>query len=84
LEVGKEADLAAFPLDVVRGVPSPDPVAAAIFALPGTPARLTCVAGRELVRDGRIVTELDPDVTVRVERSADTMRSTMALWRKGR
>jgi cytosine/adenosine deaminase-related metal-dependent hydrolase len=80
LEVGKAADLAAFPLDGARGVPHPDPVAAAIFALPGTPARLTCVAGRELVRDGRIVTEMDADVTVRVEQSA----RRMALWRKGR
>jgi cytosine/adenosine deaminase-related metal-dependent hydrolase len=80
LEVGKEADLAAFSLDVARAVPSMDPVAAAIFALPGTPARLVCVAGRELVRDGRFVTELDANVTVRVERSA----AAMALWRKGR
>jgi cytosine/adenosine deaminase-related metal-dependent hydrolase len=80
LEVGKAADLAAFPLDVARGVPHPDPVATAIFALPGTPARLVCVAGRELVRDGRVVTEMDADVTVRVEQSA----RTMALWRKGR
>jgi hypothetical protein len=61
-------------------VPSVDPVAAAIFALPGTPARLVCVAGRELVRDGRFVTEMDATVTVRVERSA----AAMALWRKGR
>jgi cytosine/adenosine deaminase-related metal-dependent hydrolase len=80
LEVGKAADLAAFPLDVARGVPTTDPVAALVFALPGTPARLVCVAGRELVRDGRIVTEMDADVTVRVQRSA----AAMALWRKGR
>jgi cytosine/adenosine deaminase-related metal-dependent hydrolase len=79
LEVGKEADLAAFPLDVARGVPTTDPVAAAVFALPGTAARLTCVAGRELVRDGRIVTGWDTAVTDRVAQRANAM----ALWRKG-
>jgi cytosine/adenosine deaminase-related metal-dependent hydrolase len=78
LEVGKEADLAAFPLDVARGVPTTDPVAAAVFALPGTPARLVCVAGRELVRDGQIVTAWDRGVTDRVAHRA----TAMALWRK--
>jgi cytosine/adenosine deaminase-related metal-dependent hydrolase len=80
LDVGKAADLAAFPLDGPRGVPTTDPVAAAVFALAGTAARLVCVAGRELVRDGRIVTEMDASVAVRVENSA----RAMAAWRKGR
>jgi 5-methylthioadenosine/S-adenosylhomocysteine deaminase len=80
LDVGKAADLAAFPLDGARGVPTTDPVAAAIFALPGTPARLVAVAGRELVRDGQIVTRIDADTAVRVQKSA----TAMAAWRKGR
>ena len=80
LDVGKAADLAAFPVDGARGVPTTDPVAAAVYALPGTVARLVCVAGRELVRDGRIVTQIDAGAAVRVEKSA----AAMATWRKGR
>jgi cytosine/adenosine deaminase-related metal-dependent hydrolase len=80
LDVGKAADLAAFPLDGARAVPTTDPVAAAVYALPGTVARLVCVAGRELVRDGRIVTQIDAGAAVRVEKSA----AAMAAWRKGR
>jgi 5-methylthioadenosine/S-adenosylhomocysteine deaminase len=51
LDVGKSADLAAFPLDA-HTRPVHDPEAAAIFALPGTRASLVVVAGRELVCDG--------------------------------
>ena len=51
LDVGKSADLAAFPLDA-HARPVHDPEAAAVFALPGTRASLVVVAGRELVRDG--------------------------------
>jgi 5-methylthioadenosine/S-adenosylhomocysteine deaminase len=80
LDVGKAADLAAFPLDGARGVPTTDPVVAAVYALPGTPARLVTVAGRELVRDGQIVTRIDADAAVRVQKSA----TAMAAWRKGR
>src|SRR5262249_41742468 len=47
LEAGKEADLAAFPLDSARATPAVDPETALVFALPGTSARLVCIAGRE-------------------------------------
>jgi 5-methylthioadenosine/S-adenosylhomocysteine deaminase len=50
LEVGKEADLAAFALD--RSRPTPDPVAAAVFSITGADARFVMVAGQPLVRDG--------------------------------
>lgn len=72
LERGKSADLAAFPLDHCA-VPVHDAEAAAIFALPGTPASLVTVAGRELVRDGRL-TSADGGVAGRVEAVACEMR----------
>jgi len=72
LEVGKSADLAAFPLDECT-MPVHDPEAAAIFALPGVPAALVTVAGRELVRDGKLLAA-DPTVAARVEDTARLMR----------
>jgi cytosine/adenosine deaminase-related metal-dependent hydrolase len=78
LEAGKDADLAAFPLSGVRATPSFDPEAALVFALPGTPAHFVSVAGRELVRDGRLVAgTLDGAVTERVRASARALKA----WR---
>lgn len=54
LEVGKDADLAAFPLPAGFGDANPE--AAAIFALGGTPARLVTVAGALQALDGRVFT----------------------------
>jgi 5-methylthioadenosine/S-adenosylhomocysteine deaminase len=53
LEVGKEADLAAFRIDIPRTIPTGDPYSAAIFALPGRSAELVTVKGRVLVERGR-------------------------------
>lgn len=72
LEVGKSADLAAFPLDACV-MPVHDPEAAAIFALPGVPASLVVVAGRELVRDGQLLSA-DATLPARVEATAKKMR----------
>ncbi len=78
LEAGKDADLAAFALDGMRATPSVDPEAALVFALPGAVARFVCVAGRELVRDGRLVAgTLDGAVTERVRAS----RRALEAWR---
>lgn len=78
LEAGKDADLAAFPLDGPRGMPAYDPETALVFALPGTVARFVCVAGRPLVRDGRLVAgTLDGAVTERVRGYARNLRA----WR---
>jgi 5-methylthioadenosine/S-adenosylhomocysteine deaminase len=78
LEAGKDADLAAFPLDGMRGTPSFDAETALVFALPGTVARFVCVAGRGLVRDGRLVAgTLDGAVTERVRASARALEA----WR---
>jgi cytosine/adenosine deaminase-related metal-dependent hydrolase len=72
LEKGKSADLAVFPLETCA-VPVHDPEAAAIFALPGVAARLVTVAGRELVRDGVLLSE-DKGLAARVEGTARAMR----------
>ena len=72
LEVGKAADLAAFPLDAVG--PVHDPTAAAVFALPGTKASFVTVAGRELVRDGVVVTK-DPALEERVRANAQALQN---------
>jgi 5-methylthioadenosine/S-adenosylhomocysteine deaminase len=76
LEVGKDADLAAFPLGAGAGVPLHDPVAATVFALGGSAATLVVVAGRVLVRDARLVEE-DTGLATRVQAAADALRA----WR---
>jgi cytosine/adenosine deaminase-related metal-dependent hydrolase len=72
LEVGKSADLAAFALDSCT-LPVHDPEATAIFALPGVGASLVTVAGRELVRDGRLLA-FDRELPARIEDTARMMR----------
>lgn len=72
LEVGKAADLAAFPLDGVA--PVFDPITAAVFALPGSCASLVTVAGRELVRDGALVRQ-DSFLEGRVQQSANALKA---------
>jgi 5-methylthioadenosine/S-adenosylhomocysteine deaminase len=76
LEVGKSADLAAFALDSCTQ-PVHDAEATAIFALPGVPASLVTVAGRELVRDGRVVAG-DPSLLARIDHTAARMREWLA------
>lgn len=72
LEAGKSADLAAFPLDACSQ-PVHDPEATAVFALPGVPATLVTVAGRELLRDGKLLSA-DHGLASRVEQTAIAMR----------
>ena len=55
LEVGKEADLAAFPVSEGCGVPTHDPVATAVFALGSAGASFVSVAGEPRVTDGRLL-----------------------------
>ena len=55
LDVGKSADLAAFPLDAPRSAPVFDPASALVFAASGRMATFVAVAGRALVRDSRLV-----------------------------
>jgi 5-methylthioadenosine/S-adenosylhomocysteine deaminase len=57
LDVGKDADLSVFGLDPVE--PTQDPVAAAVFSVTAGRTRFVSVAGRPLVRDGRLVSSRD-------------------------
>ena len=75
LEVGKAADLAAFPLGARARGPTHDPASAAVLALAGTPASFVAVAGRPLVRDGRLL-DADSSLARRVQESADRLQ----LW----
>ena len=73
LDDGKSADLAAFPVDTCAQ-PVHDPEATAVFALPGVAATLVTVAGRELVRDGRVM-HADRALQSRIEMTAQKMRT---------
>jgi 5-methylthioadenosine/S-adenosylhomocysteine deaminase len=75
LEVGKDADLAAFRVDIPRTTPPGDPYAAAIFALPGRSAELVTVCGRVLVERGRALKS--DEALVRRVRDAGT---ALASW----
>jgi cytosine/adenosine deaminase-related metal-dependent hydrolase len=77
LDVGKAADLAAFPLAALGRGPTHEPVAAAVLALAGTPASFVSVAGRPLVRDGRLL-DADSSLARRVQESADRLQAWLA------
>jgi 5-methylthioadenosine/S-adenosylhomocysteine deaminase len=73
LEVGKDADLAAFGLDEPRGIAAGDVAATLVYSLAGRRAALVTVAGRELVRDG-VVLAADPALPARVAATTDALR----------
>jgi 5-methylthioadenosine/S-adenosylhomocysteine deaminase len=75
LEAGKEADLAAFPLDTPRELPIHDPASQLVFAGAARPAAFVAVAGRVLVEHGRLVD--DRDATMRACRDAG---DRLARW----
>ncbi len=75
LEVGKEADFAAFKVDIPRTTPLGDPYSAAVFALPGRSAELVTVKGRVLVEHGT-VRAADPKLTQRVQDAG----TALARW----
>jgi 5-methylthioadenosine/S-adenosylhomocysteine deaminase len=59
LEVGKDADLAAFRLDSARTVPAGDPESVAVFAMAGRAAEMVAIRGERLVERGRSVKPID-------------------------
>ena len=68
LQPGKAADLAAFAIPDHRH-PVLDPAAALLFAIAGAPASFVTVAGRVLVKGGRLQ-QGDADLPARVQRAA--------------
>lgn len=75
LEVGKDADLAAFRIDIARTTPVGDPYSSVIFALPGRSAELVTVRGRVLVDRGRALA-VDSALAERVR----TIGTALANW----
>ncbi len=75
LEAGKDADLAAFRIDIPRTTPVGDPYSTAIFALPGRSAELVTVHGRVLVDRGRALAA-DNALAERVR----TIGTALAHW----
>jgi cytosine/adenosine deaminase-related metal-dependent hydrolase len=55
LDVGKAADLAAFPVHHPRSTPVYDPATSLVFSGAGAAATFVAVAGQPLVRDSRLV-----------------------------
>ncbi|MEO8910059.1 MAG: amidohydrolase family protein [Gemmatimonadaceae bacterium] len=76
LEVGKDADLAAFNVDMPRTTPLGDPYSAAIFALPGRSAALVTVRGKVLVERARALAT-DAALAQRVRNAG----SALASWK---
>ena len=75
LEVGKEADFAAFSLDAARVTPVGDIVAAILFAVAGTPAHFVAVKGRPLLAE-REPLAVDPELRRRVAAAGESL----AAW----
>lgn len=73
LDVGKQADLVAFSLQSIE--PTQDPIGAAIFSISGTRTRFVCVAGKPLVRDGRLVSSRE-GLAVRLQ----SLGKALAAW----
>lgn len=80
LAPGKDADLAAFPLDGPDVEPLHDPAVTLVHVLAGAVhATLVTVAGRELVRDG-VVLDAEPALVQRMAVLGEALRQ----WRRGR
>jgi 5-methylthioadenosine/S-adenosylhomocysteine deaminase len=77
LEVGKDADLAAFSLAQARVTPVGDVIAAILFAVAGTPAHFVAVKGRPLLAE-REPLSVDPELRSRVASAADSL----AAWER--
>jgi len=78
LEVGKDADLAAFTTDIPRTTPLGDPYSATIFALPGRSATLVTVRGKVLVERGRAILR-DTTLAQRVRKAGAALASWVPL-----
>ena len=73
LEIGKEADLAAFDLTALAGTADADPAAALVFALGAEPAKFVAVAGTVKVWNWELLNE-DPELHGRVLEAATALR----------
>ncbi len=73
LREGLQADLTAISLSGGHQIPSYNPVTTLVFSSSGRDVKLTVVAGRELFRDGRVVTIDEQDLRSRVQELASRL-----------
>jgi cytosine/adenosine deaminase-related metal-dependent hydrolase len=74
IEVGKAADLAAFPMDEAYNLPMQDPESALLWATSGRGAKFVAVNGRELVRNGKLTIDIAESVAMVKESASDLRR----------
>ena len=74
LEDGKQADIAVVALRGAQQLPLHDPAAALIFASSGRDVLLTVVAGREVYREGRVLTVDEERFNARITEIAEKVR----------
>ena len=70
LTPGRQADFIAVALEGAHQIPLHDPRAAVIAASSGRDVKLTVVAGREIYRDGQMLTVDEPELKERARRIA--------------
>ena len=75
LEAGKSADLCAFAIDELHATPHDDPIATAVFALGGAPARMVLVAGQPRLLEGRLLNE-DEGLIDRVRATGEALHAS--------
>lgn len=75
LIVGREADIIAVSLSGVQQVPAYDAVSALVFASSGRDVVLTVVAGREVYREGRVLTVDEQRLRARMTEIAKKLRA---------
>ncbi|MEJ7576458.1 MAG: amidohydrolase family protein [Pyrinomonadaceae bacterium] len=76
LSLGLDADLTIIQLDGAHQLPVHDVAAALVFASSGRDVRLTVVAGREVYRDGQMLTVDEERLRARVKEIAVKMRGS--------
>jgi cytosine/adenosine deaminase-related metal-dependent hydrolase len=74
LDVGKQADLTIVALNGAHQLPVYDPAAALIFASSGRDVRATIVAGREIYKDGRVLTVDEERLRARLREIAEKIK----------
>ena len=82
LEVGKEADLAAFDLSSLAGAADADPEAALVFALGAEPARFVAVAGIVRVWNWELLHQ-DLELHDRVSNTVSALREWIGAQARG-
>jgi 5-methylthioadenosine/S-adenosylhomocysteine deaminase len=74
LKAGMQADFAVVSLDGPHQVPTYDPVSTLIFASSGRDVILTVVAGREVYREGRVITVDEDRLRARMKEIAEKLK----------